>query len=727
MLAGRSKLDASRSMPQPAGPSEERKRVLVIDDSPSQVLLTTRLLQRAGFVVTSASDGIRGIDQAGVELPDVIVSDVLMPELNGYQVCRLLKDDPATAGIPVILLTALEERIDRFWAEEAGADGFVSKAQLMTELVASVQRASAARPRTNPANATPSQAGEQPLEVHSRLAQLLERMLQEQTVTDRFRRIGVECASSPAAARSLFHSLAMLLDVQVGVLSLPLAAGECHFASCSVAEDLQLALLRERIERAPDAALIAVGDAPGGSGEGVLWTSELRHGQLACGRLSLLLARAPNKQHLRMLELIRRELGPVLAGIIARERQAALHDQLVAAHGQTEHFLSSLSSVLVGVDAAGRIVRWNTAAADAFGIAVGEALGREWKHSGIRWSDPSCAERLARRPADGERAHNLDLGFLGGDGQSRLLAATMDFDSSGGFALLGTDVTARRRMESDLQDAQRLRGIGQLAAGLAHEMNTPGQFISDNLSFLADAMRDLDAVLELCRQLTDPSTSSDPSKLEERVTQLQALAKAVDLDFLAQEMPAALTQTREGAARMIEVVAAMKDFASDAGSGVLAVDVNEAVRNTTVVARKLWHEVADLELKLAEGLPQIHAAPGDLRQALLNLLVNAAEAIGRAGLATRGRLRVTTSLADGCVRIEVSDNGPGLADGVRERVFEPFFTTKPPGAGLGQGLSFAYSAIVKRGGGRLTAENLSEGGARFVIELPLRPQTLTAA
>ncbi len=704
--------DCRHQAEQPTG-----LEVLVIDDSPAQLRLTSRVLAKAGFQVRTAPDGIQGLALASAAPPDVIVSDVLMPELNGYQVCRLLKDDPVTAGVPVVLLTALEDRIDRFWAEESGADGFVSKSDLLRELVPSVRSACNAR-RGTPARteSDPDSPGE--FDPRARSTRLLERMLLEQTITQRFRRIGVDVSEPTEVARRILHSIDLLFDVQAAVLTLPLAAGAVAHVSTADADDPLLDALTWGRQDQAAVRRVALGTAEPRSGAGVAWSTALVHGERECGWIALLLAREPAAHERRILELVRDELGGVAARVLARERQDALHAQVLAANRESEQFLAALSSVLIGVDSAGQIVRWNEAAARAFGLDAEQVLGRAWQDVRIDWVDPECPRRLAEAGVIGETRRFHDLGFRGSDGSTRLFAATVDGAGRGSFVLIGREITEQRRVETELHEAQRLKGIGQLAAGLAHEMNTPGQYVNDNLCFLSESFAGLSELLAVNQCLAAPGAAQDPAAFASLMDEFRAAVERADLPFLTNEIPGTLKQTRDGVARMLEIVRAMKDFAGDGGAQRARIDVNEAVRNTSVISRKQWEAVAEMELALAEDLPPVLIAPGELRQALLNIVLNAVDAIRAAGRDGRGRIRIATALAGGALRITVEDDGAGFGPGVRERVFEPFFTTKPPGSGTGQGLSFAHAAVVQRGGGRLHCEPAEGGGARFVIELP---------
>jgi PAS domain S-box-containing protein len=280
--------------------------------------------------------------------------------------------------------------------------------------------------------------------------------------------------------------------------------------------------------------------------------------------------------------------------------------------------------------------------------------------------------------------------------------------------------------QNELLQARKLEAIGQLAAGVAHEINTPIQFIADNTSFVGSALDDLvkllavadEAVAELERAGAAPSVAE----------RYRGLAAELDVGFLAAELPLAIGQTMEGTNRVAEIVRALKDFAHPSGAEKVDFDLNHAVQTTVSVSRSEWKLVADIEENLEPDLPTVPALPGPIHQALLIILVNAAQAIAGHQPSTRkGRIIVTTSHDDRWVEVTIADDGPGMSTATAERIFEPFFTTKSPGTGSGQGLSIAHAAVVKRHGGSITVYSRPGAGAAFRIKLPRRPESDTVA
>lgn len=274
-----------------------------------------------------------------------------------------------------------------------------------------------------------------------------------------------------------------------------------------------------------------------------------------------------------------------------------------------------------------------------------------------------------------------------------------------------------RSAQTQLVAAQKLESMGSLAAGLAHEINTPVQFVGTNLEFITDAMGDIGQVLA-AYQLAERSLQ-ESGEGQAALAPARDIADAVDLAFLLEEVPAAVSQSQDGIARVAEIVRAMRGF-SHPGEDPVPTDVNQLVTDTMVLSRQEWSTTAQVSVHLAEDLPEIPVVPRAFNQVLLNLLINASHAIqDRPGEALpRGRIRLRTGLEDGNVVVEVADNGCGIPDDVAPRVFDQFFTTKEVGRGTGQGLSLAHS-IVSEMGGVLTFDSTVGVGTTFRFALPL--------
>ncbi len=286
---------------------------------------------------------------------------------------------------------------------------------------------------------------------------------------------------------------------------------------------------------------------------------------------------------------------------------------------------------------------------------------------------------------------------------------------------ISIDITAQKKLESELYQAQKLESVGRLAAGVAHEINTPVQFVSDNCYFLRDAVAELKNALVAFREAREAAIAGaiTPNEAFER---MQAAEQAADLNFLTENMPSAVERSLEGLDRVATIVRSMKEFSHPNQSAPSSADLNAAIRSTLTVARNEYKYVADVETHLAD-IPPVVCYVGEFNQAFLNIIVNAAHAIGDivTGTERRGLITVTT-LHDGDeVEISVRDTGGGIPAAVREKIFDPFFTTKEVGKGTGQGLPIARRVIVEKHQGSLTFETEEGVGTTFIIRLPVQP------
>src|SRR5581483_2674857 len=253
------------------------------------------------------------------------------------------------------------------------------------------------------------------------------------------------------------------------------------------------------------------------------------------------------------------------------------------------------------------------------------------------------------------------------------------------------------RLEAELHQAQRLESVGQLAAGIAHEINTPIQYVGDNIRFIQEAFEARRTVLDHYEQLRLSAEAG--AVMPAQLAQLARAVEDADMEYMNQEIPKAVAQSLDGVERVATIVRAMKEFAHPGHKDKAAADLNQALANALIVARNEFKYVADAETDFAE-LPPVVCHIAEMNQVFLNLLINAAHAIAEVVKQTqdRGKIRVRTWQDGKQVMIAISDTGCGIPEEIRSKVFDPFFTTKPVGRGTGQGLAIARSIVVEKHG-----------------------------
>jgi two-component system NtrC family sensor kinase len=302
----------------------------------------------------------------------------------------------------------------------------------------------------------------------------------------------------------------------------------------------------------------------------------------------------------------------------------------------------------------------------------------------------------------------------------QLLAHRLDNGHVAWLSIIASDLTAAMQ----LRQAQKMEAIGRLAAGVAHEINTPTQYVGDNTKFLKNSFQSVAKVLEAHRAVFNAARNGAVSG--ELISCVERVEAESDLNYLLEQIPCAIDETLEGVDRVTKIVRAMKEFSHPGTSEKSPANINKAIETTTTVARNEWRYVADLSLDLDPQLPLVPCLAGEFNQVILNLVVNAAHAIGEVTKkepGAKGVITIRTRRDGGEIELRITDTGPGIPVHVRPRIFEPFFTTKPIGQGTGQGLAFVYGTIVKKHGGQVSFETEIGKGTTFVLRLPLTART----
>ncbi|MCG8588894.1 MAG: ATP-binding protein, partial [Proteobacteria bacterium] len=422
----------------------------------------------------------------------------------------------------------------------------------------------------------------------------------------------------------------------------------------------------------------------------------------------------------------------VVDKIAAEEKQVRmLTAELVEAHNQVTLILDSAGEGIYGLDPEGRTTFANPAAAQMIGWEVDDLIGRSQhdvlhhtRVDGTPYPAEECPILAVLR--DGVVHHIRDEVFWRKDGTSFPVEYVSTPMRGAGGEIAGAvvtfrDLTEQQSLEAQLVQAQKLESIGQLAAGIAHEINTPSQYVGDNVEFLDQSFNELGDLLKAYRALQAAAEQGDvPAEL---LADVNRAADAADIEFLEEEIPRALIQSREGIGRVTKIVRAMKEFSHPASAEKQSTDLNRAIESTITVASSEWKHVAEMELKLDPALPRVPCLVNEFNQVVLNIVVNAAHALGDQRSESeqeKGKIRICTAVdADGWAVVEISDDGPGMPEEVRSKVFDPFFTTKEVGKGTGQGLAIARSVVVDKHDGTIDVESELGHGTRFRIRLPL--------
>lgn len=422
---------------------------------------------------------------------------------------------------------------------------------------------------------------------------------------------------------------------------------------------------------------------------------------------------------------------PTIADIIinAVERKRA-EEALQSEKEELSVTLRSITDGVITTDLEDKINLVNNAAEDIIGVEQKWLLGKS-VFSVLEFHKNEQPPKETDKSPNGYNNHaqeehiNDYLTLLSRSGKKLTISINSNVlrDQKGkvrGFVYIIRDMTERLKIEKQLSLSQKMESIGRLAAGIAHEINTPMQYISDNTNFLKDAFQSFTTLLtSINESVKDSAAFKDFVEIIKAIRKIQ---EDFDIPYFISEIPSAIEQTQVGIERVSKIISAMKDFAHPEQREKTFSDLNHGIQVTVAISKNEWKYVADLEMKLDPNLPHISCIPDEINQVILNLIINAVHAIQLSiekdsGL--KGKIIIETKSNTKSVELRISDTGTGIKQENLSRIFDPFFTTKEVGKGTGQGLSIAHDIIVNKHKGNITVESVYGNGATFIIQLPI--------
>ena len=687
-------------------------RVLLVDDDVDVLRAYAKALRRLGCTVETVDSGRAALDMLRAASFDLIVSDVGMTGMSGIEFLQAVRAQPL--DVPVILITGDPEVEAATRAVDYGAFRYFTK----------------------------------PVDLDA-LAQAVRSAVHLHVVTQAL----AEHAPLLEASRRVMRSTCQGVDWDFAALWVPdgrderLRCVETWARPCQDATAFEAATRDTEFERGrglpgrvwahrapewiPDLARdpnflrAASADAAG-----------LRSGFAvpvgADAEVFAVLEFFSRREHepdLELLELFATS-GAQLGAQVLRERAEQRAAGAEAGQQRIGRMLDAIvecaPAFITAVDEHGRIQFSNRAPARHL---EDEALGADWLESTPPGQHEQQRARLQRVLATGV-GEAYETTMAGRDGETLChethMAPLRDHERVIGAVLVSRDVTDFKHAQAQLAAAQRLAAVGTLAAGVAHEINTPVQFVSDSVRFLRDATHDVFALVEklqeVCRIATDPAAGA---QLQAALAAAAQAEQDADLAYLHESLPKAFERCVDGLGRVAAIVRSMKEFAHPGGSHMAPVDLNRAIQGTLTIAAAEYKYVATLETDFGE-LPLVTCQAGEINQVVLNLIVNAAHAISDAvkGSDVRGTLTVVTRVDGDHVVLSIRDTGTGIPDAIAHRVFEQFFTTKEVGRGTGQGLALAWAVVTDKHGGELRFESQLGVGTTFFVRLPIagKPQ-----
>lgn len=663
--------------------------VLLVEDSPEDAELLLSHLAEAGlgvsFLRVDTAEAMTKALKNG--LWDLVLSDYALPRFNGLEALELLK---ATGiDIPFILVSGTIGEEVAVVALKAGAHDFVTKGKL-TRLVPAIERE--LREASDRRKRRETEASLQ--EMHEKLAAIGEAAPDAILMMDHHFRITFW---NPMAERMFGYPA----DYALGQDLFKVALAPGYRDEFQKMFQNAMNLGREHTY-----------------GRTIELTGQNKDGWEILLEISLSTVLLGGRWH----------AVAVLRDITQRK---AMEQEWIEQLHFFQTVIETIPNPVYYKDADGRYLGCNRAFLNYIGVPKDELIGKMLQDIVPSDLAPPHQEADATVLREGKSlTYEAEVIYADGNPRTAIESKAPFFDIEGRVAgIVGTmlDITDRKRselekarLEVQLRQAQKLEAIGQLAAGIAHEINTPTQFIGDNTIFLKDAFRDILAVLQAQNALLQEGAEPSPTWLQT----MKERAQALDLDYLVEEIPKAIEQTQDGISRIARIVGAMKDFSHPGMESKVHVDLNHSIESTLIISHNEWKYLAEVETDYDSGLPPVPCFPSEFNQVILNLVVNAAHAIqeakDRGNPELQGRIRISTRQVGGEAVIRIEDNGTGIPDAIRQRIFEPFFTTKPIGKGTGQGLAIAHSVIVDKHKGRLTLESEPGTGTTFIIYLPMQ-------
>ncbi len=708
--------------PGPMPPRTARRLVVVDDDAVQRKLVALRL-QRAGFLVTTAADGQEALELAREQRPDAIVSDVLMPRLDGFGLCMAVRTDALLATTPVLLVTnSYLDSEDRALARRAGANDLIVRTPELREVILALED-HVGRETPSPVKLVALDP-EVERERGRRVMNQLERQVALNAgVSQRCALLSAELSvlsgisQAVATQRDLESALHQVLatcfdagGISLGVLYIS-DHGKLRVFRYGAAEQWSQPevegffgrpeLLRSAVSNQLLMTLSASNETPDGSSQAVLLAARVKsmviaplgHQGAPLGALVIASRQADleSADRVSFAQAVAGQISLALALARAFTEKDASERTARSNAVVLRSILESMSDGVLVANHAGEITHWNRAASATLGIGLAMGKPEPWLELGTYRADQSTLlvpeDFPLARAIRGEAVEHIEI-FVRPVGTTEgkwldISARSLDGDSGGGVAVF-RDVTAEKQARAQLFVSDRMASLGTLAAGVGHEINNPLMAVLGNLEM---ASADLEVIMK-------------------------AHEGKIDFGELADE----LRDAHEAAQRVRNIVRDLKLFSRNDDDARGDVDVERVLESSI---RMVWNEIrhrAQL-VRNFTAVPTVFANESRLGQVFLNLIVNAAQAIPE-GRANQNEIRIGTSIApDGRVRIDVADTGGGMAPETLARIFTPFFTTKPIGVGTGLGLAICHQLVTAIGGEIQVHTELGKG-TTFQLLLP---------
>ena len=668
---------ATTALAEPAGTTE--LRVLLIEDEPATAAVMSHLLEKLGMRVEVERSGVGGVARFCPDRHDLVITDWQMEAMDGLGVLAAVHErSPLT---PVVLATGFSEVELVIQALRAGALDFITKPAKEDEVAACLERARAHLARTRAAASREAQRTLSEQRLESRL-DLQQKLLDAIAIP-------VFCIGADRRYLAVNAAFERFFGVDRRERLGETTAGRATADEQAVCHDQDLVLLADGGLHVYEGTVVRAD----GSVRRVL-----------------------------MNKATFTDDGGRVAGLVGTIYDMTEERRAEENRARLETAVEHAAEGVVVTDRYGTILYVNPAFLRATGYEAAEVLGRNPRLLKSGQHDAAFYANMWSTLLRGQVFRGRFINRRK-DGTVFEEEGTISpiWDANGdivNFVAVKRDVSEVASLRAQLVQSQKLEAIGQLAAGIAHEINTPTQYIGDNLTYLDETFDVLARLVKAALGLHQSVRSGQACS--KCLDTIQELLEECDLELLLEDAPLAIQQSLGGIERVAKIVQATKEFSHPGSAVKELVDLNRALENTVTVARNEWKQVAEVAWDLAPDLGRVPCLPGEMNQVFLNLIVNAAHAIREVveGSGERGTITISSRTVGSTAEVRIVDTGTGIPEAHRDRVFEPFFTTKEVGKGTGQGLAIARSVVVDKHGGELSFESTNGQGTTFTIRLP---------